>query len=93
MMVRMTPDTHFPVVQAERNLDDAPAERRCQVEPALVEVADLVEREPTGHGRRVEDGEAGDVHRRAQRLHREEAGIETGEALHRDSFAPRVCCS
>ena len=75
------------VVELERDLDEAPPERRQQVEPALDELDHLLEGVAAGDGGRVEDGRRRHVHVDRRRLEIEEGGIESGEPLHLPTLA------
>src|SRR5829696_814386 len=72
------------IVQAERDLHQAPAQRGQQRQPLPHQAADVLEREIPGRGGRgIEDRESGDVTGLMRALEREELRIEAGQLPHR----------
>ncbi len=69
-------------VEAERNLDEAPAERRQLVDAFEDQLLHRLDTGPAGHAGRVVDVERGDVTERGRRLHVEEAHIDAAELPH-----------
>ena len=72
------------VVEREGDREQPPPERRQQVEPALDQIAHLLERVPARNRARVEDRSGGHVHVVRGSLEVEERGVHAGEPLHGD---------
>ena len=73
------------VMQAERDLDHAPAERLEARESVGDELPHRLDREAAGNVGGVEDHRRHDVHVRRRGFEREEGGVETGQPLHSHS--------
>jgi hypothetical protein len=71
------------VVEAERNADQPPAERRQQVDAPRHQPADVRDRQLAARcGRRVVDGEPAHVPVGPGGLHRQELGVQAGQLSH-----------
>ena len=69
-------------VEPERHLDDAPPQRRNEVQARLESGADLVVAEATGCRAGIENGDAEHVHVGSRCFKGEEGRVEAGETLH-----------
>ena len=70
------------VVELERDREQPPSERWQQMEPALDQIAHLLERVPTRNGGGIEHSGGGDVHVVRRRLEIEKRRVHSREALH-----------